>query len=492
MMLKKMLLFCLCLMLTLSVFAVAEVDDEYDLTIAEEEYRYIESMFDEATVDGKDYWETLGLFKKIISEYEKYKEVQDKGKAFLYYSYAQGMVNIDQNEYETAALQFTSCGDIAYAKEYMNYANGMIYKQNDLYLNAIDAFDAAMKCDNIASAAAKQKTECLALYKEYVLKLGDTAFEEGDYETALGYYEKLMSQNQADPEGMKRYNICLSRINQTELPQIEVVSERLLSSRQFEMNYTTREETIDIFLHMQIGNPVLVEDLVSMQAGADTPLILETTNADDQGWKITGLNPSQEYTIQFNGLLPNTDYRVQLIAKDCDIVVPIKTEPAPENTLLHAESVTGRHYNEGKYQAALKNLKEGASVWNALIKNGELFYTDGNDLSISDGTLGKEEYCLQLRMGDDENLSKEDIAGKVCQLIIHVDELGTIAMEPTVCGEENCPLEVQRENDKYMMLEITDVLKAAVEKYPEAVEHGYSLDCLLDGFLLFSINGKLI
>jgi len=488
---RRILAACLAVCLMLSGAAMAA-----NANLAEAEYEKIVNVFNEAISEDTDEKDALDLFAYIVESYEENEAVQDDDRAFLYYAYAYGRLLFEEEDYSTAAEMFDYCGSLQDAVEYKSFSNGMFLKQSgaydvDMYQEAITAFEVARNCEAIASKSGKQISECRKLYKESLLALGDEAFERKDYEVALGYYEKL--KNQLDADGLQRYNQCLEKLSDSQKPQVEITSNKSLAPDRTEVGFTTALDTVVVSLHIQPGTPVTVRKPAPVDAGTEGRVELEATLEDNQGWSVSNLPRDGACAVCFLGLLPNTQYLVRFSDSSGKKVLAedrFRTAGAEQSDCFSAQEIDICQYGIATYNSALNNLKPGVSIWYALSvlrgSEGCLQPLPDTNIAVGNAALNTTGYCLFITVAPG-GLTHESLSGKVGQVVLHIDELGTVATPPFACGESDSLLSVVQEGKDGMALEITGLLGQAVGKYPDLAGKGFVIECLLDGMQLLDL-----
>lgn len=415
-----------------------------------DDYAVIVNLYTKA-VDDPYY--ALDQFRSLVEYYTETSErkvaLDQYNDASLYYHYAQGRIDLEDGNYESAINgHFDVIGAFGSNTEYYKqFAEGMVQKEYGNYAAAIEHFSKVIALPWLSAVGVQEIASCKALYRDDLLMKGDTACGNGDHVKAQELFLILM--NLPDKTGKLKYDACVQHSTSQEEQQtsIEITSVRAHSANAVYIDWASNAEHFIITWNCDLTN-----QLPAQQA---------STN---------------ENFITVEGLLPGTDYLFRVIDGNNEMVYATaiaKTAAADPYTEADCLANSMYRYNVEQYQISGSPISDRFRMTGAadVVENGELY--------VYSPTIRESGAFVLLSMLK----SIDEMNEKPYTLLLHIDTLGTLSVNG-VLGDESTLIDKSR-----LFVIIGPLVNHAVTQYPSLEGKGYVIDVLVDNLFLTSING---
>lgn len=450
-------------------------------------YGDMEELFAQALAPDALPGDVQAHFESIVSLYEANPGVQDFEYATYYYCYASGYLAFLREDWAAVKTSFDKCRIYNMGEEeaYYNFAMGMLYAQNEDYARAIPMFDAAASSGGALSSRALNKSmEYTCLYQDNLRDAGNAALADGDYQTALAYFDTLRTEF-PESDGAALYDECLTQSGAAQVrDELDV---RVLSDTQAEISWTSTREKCRIFVSMALDTRPAFDGVGQEIAEGET-LFFDASSAVNV-WSVEGDQTPR--TVVLANLLPGTAYGLWMEdAQNGELLRTsfFATEDAPTHATLHVDRSVLYAYQQIAYEMTRSALKEEASFW---VTMSDVLQTQtGYDIVLSPSATGNIGYVLIFRTVDAGGsvLPREALAWQEITMLLHLDGIATLCYEETF-GAKNSVLETY--NAELTVLRIDDLLRATAGSREIPSGTAYTLTVLLDGARFLEISGNI-
>jgi len=434
---------------------------------------------EDQTLDSQ-YETIVTMYKIAIEKQEVYGEVQeaiDDLKAILdlysgiedtklwnyddtqnYYRYAVARVELskDKPDYALALEQLGKCGDALYlVSDYQLYASGMRAAENGDYAKAISTLR-QVGLKEFTSKRNDAIEEYRQLFRASVLASGKKAFDSGNYDAAESVYDQYLELFEDDSEIIRLRDACRESgqgEGTVEASGVEIINAVATSPRTMRLSWQGSAEQYTVRW---------TSDL--------------TSNRDSQSAEVTG----REYTVE--DLLPGTVYRFTVSDNGSSAEMDRETPKAPKYVRSDGQErfwtgSSSLYRFNGSREAFLGS--DSASY--AFIGDASCKYLKSHTVDL----YGEPFYESCIVFVFPTFSIPEDIDGKPCTVLLHLDGLGTLAQTATfgdrdVCGDGN---------NIYVL--VYDLFDQAISRYAALTDQPFRLELLVDDMLVGTSDGTL-
>ena len=450
-------------------------------------YGDMEELFAQAMEPNALAGDIAANFEAIISIYEENPGVQDFEYATYYFCYANGYLAFLREDWATAKTSFDKCRIYNMGEEetYYCYAMGMLYAQNGDYGRAIPMFDAAASGGgSISSRALNQSMEYTRLYQDSLRASGNAAFNSGDYQTALTYFDALRTEF-PESDGAELYERCLAQSNAAQVG--DELSVRVLSDTEVEISWISTQEHCLLFVSMDL-NAHPAPALTVADASADGKLRFDAGNSLNV-WRVNG--GASRRTLTLAGLFPETSYALWLSDEQGETMLcsnVFTTEAPPQHQALRVDRSVLYAYQQMAYDMTSAALKDKADFW--MMLSDALQRQTAYDLAAMSVASGENGYVLIFRAVDSKGnvLSSDALGWEKLTMLLRIDGVITVSYEETADAERSV---LESYNEELIALRINDFLRSAFNTYDIPTGTDYSLAVLLDGAGFLEITGDI-
>lgn len=440
------MLLCLC-------FAFTALADEKT-----EDYETIATYYNDAVkaLDQEDAEEQL---RELIVYYERNEERKNTMNSYLdarlMYYYACGRIAIIDGDYTAAAKYLNDCGNFGdQITDYYAFARGMyLAKGSDetMYPEAIELLRGVQSNSAFTASCLDAIKECETRYRETMLAKAKSACQREDHAAAQNYYTQILDVLPDDAEVKQAYNDCLTHTGSVE----------------------------------SAGSIVIK----NAYAGSDTSVVLkwEGEKEDYTIWYMAdmknGTDKKQKAAsgskCTVDGLLPNTCYLFRIECDGAWAETTVKTETGSEYSEINSDFTwTGSSTMYCFTKQRDKMLDSGKLSFE--------YYKDSNvkksqdriipmyDPAVSDSCVLFVFTTLGI---------PDEMRGKPYQVLLHVEERGTLIGEGLFGDEKLCD-----NNDRIYLL-MYDMLDEANDSYPNLSSVAFGVDVLMEGKIVCSSDG---